>query len=140
MTSSKDWPSRETVKYLTIEEVITIHDHAIRESGGSPEIASVARLESAVATPRQTMFGQELYPDLFSKAAILIYLLIKNHAFVDGNKRTGLFALFEFLERNGCTIAVPGDELYQSTIDIATSTLGKEQIEEWLRTHTVPAP
>jgi len=127
------------MKYLTVEEVIAIHDHAIREFGGSPELASVARLESAVTTLRQTMFGQDLYPDLFSKAAILIYLLIKNHPFVDGNKRTGLFALFEFLERNGYAIAVPGAELYQFTIDIATSTLGKEQIEEWLRTHTVPA-
>ena len=86
MTTSKDWPSREMVKYLTVEEVIATHDHAIREFGGSPELASVARLESAVATPRQTMFGQDLYPDLFSKAAILIYLLIKNHPFVDGNK------------------------------------------------------
>lgn len=111
MTSSKDWLSRERVKYLTVEEVIAIHDHAIREFGRSPEIASVARLESAVATPRQTMFGQDLYPDLFSKAAVLIYLLIKNHPFVDGNKRTGLFALFEFLERNSYTIVVPSDEL-----------------------------
>ncbi len=128
------------VKYLTVEEVIAIHDHAIREFGGSPEIASVARLELAVATPRQTMFGQDLYPDLFSKAAILIYLLIKNHPFVDGNKRTGLFALFEFLERNGRTITVPSDELYQFTMGIATSALDKEQIEEWLRTHTVPMP
>lgn len=104
------------MKHLTIEEVIAIHDHAIREFGGSPEIASVARLESAVATPRQTMFGQELYPDLLSKATILVFLLIKNHPFVDGNKRTGLFALFEFLERNGHTIVAPGDELYQFTI------------------------
>lgn len=100
------------MKYLTVEEVIAIHDHAIREFGGSPELASVARLESAVATLQQTMFGQDLYPDLFSKAAILIYLLIKNHPFVDGNKRTGLLALFEFLERNGYAIAVPGAELY----------------------------
>jgi len=85
------------------------------------------------------MFGQEPYPDIFAKAAILIYLLIKNHPFVDGNKRTGLFALFEFLERNGFTINSPPEELYRFTLDIATSTLSKEQIAEWLRQHTGPA-
>jgi len=77
-------------------------------------------------------------PTFFSKAAILIYALIKDHPFVDGNKRTGLFALFEFLERNGYTIAASDDDLYQFTIDIATSQLGKEQIEAWLREHVVP--
>jgi death-on-curing protein len=128
------------VNYLTVEEVVAIHDYAVREFGGSPEIASVELLESAVLTSRQTMFGQDLYPDLFSKAAILVYLLIKNHAFVDGNKRTGLFALFEFLERNGHTISAQDDELYQFTIDIATSRLDKDGIEAWLRSHTVPAP
>lgn len=128
------------VRYLTVEEVIAIHDYAVQEFGGSAEIASIARLESAVAAPRQTMFGQDLYPDLFSKAAILVYGLIKNHPFVDGNKRTGLFALFEFLERNGYTIVASNDDLYQFTIDIATSKLGKEQIEAWLREHVVPLP
>jgi death-on-curing protein len=128
------------MKYLTFEEIIAIHDYAIREFGGSPEVGSVARLEAVVASPRQTMFGQELYPDLFSKAAILIFLLIKDHPFVDGNKRTGLFGLFEFLERNDCTVVAPNDELYQFTLDIATSKLDKEQIEKWLRAHTIPAP
>ena len=107
------------IKYLTVEEVVIIHDLAIREYGGSPEIAGLERLESVVATPQQTMFGEDLYPDLFSKAAILIYLLIKNHPFVDGNKR---------------------HELYQFTLDIATSALDKEGIEAWLRAHAVPCP
>lgn len=128
----------KAVRYLTVEEVIAIHEYAIREFGGSAGIASIARLESAVAMPRQTMFGEDLYPDLFSKAAILIYALIKDHPFVDGNKRTGLFALFEFLERNGYTIAASDDDLYQFAIDIATSRLGKEQIAAWLREHVVP--
>ena len=128
-----------SIRYLTVEEVLTIHDYAIREFGGSPEIGDVGRLQSSLAAPRQTMFGQELYPDIFAKAAILIYLLIKNHPFVDGNKRTGLFALFEFLERNGFTINSPPEELYRFTLDIATSTLSKEQIAEWLRQHTGPA-
>ena len=79
------------------------------------------------------MFGQELYPDLFSKAAILFYLLVMNHAFVDGNKRTAALALIEFLERNGRTLDATNDELYQFTIDVAVSVLTKEEVEMWIR-------
>ncbi len=83
------------------------------------------------------MFGQELYPDLVSKAAILFYLLVKNHAFVDGNKRTAALALIEFLERNGYTLNAANDELYQFTIDVASSVLGKEEVEMWIRDEAI---
>lgn len=79
------------------------------------------------------MFGEELYPDLFSKAAILFYLLVKNHPFVDGNKRTAALTLIEFLERNGYTLNATNDELYQFTIDVASSVLTKEEVELWIR-------
>ena len=83
------------------------------------------------------MFGQELYPALWCRAAILCYLLIKNHPFVDGNKRTALYALMRFLELNGYTITVAhSDELYRFTMDVATSVLDKEGVEAWLRAHT----
>jgi len=126
------------IRYLTAEEVILIHEYAIREFGGGFGLASMARLESALALPQQTMFGEDLYPDLYTKAAVLIWGLIKGHPFVDGNKRAGLFALFEFLERNGLTIDVPADYLYQFTLDMATSALGKDEIAAWLRAHTTP--
>jgi death-on-curing protein len=124
------------IRYLTVEEVLLIHQYAIQEFGGSAELANLGRLEAAIASPQQTMFGEDLYPDLFAQAAILVLGIIKNHPFVDGNKRTGLFALFEFLERNGLTIDVPSDELYQFTIDITTSKLGKDEIAAWLRAYT----
>lgn len=127
-------------EYLALEEVLALHEYAIRRYGGSYGVASLERLESALNTPKQTMFGEELYPDIFAKAAILVYLLVQNHPFVDGNKRTALYAMLRFLENNGFVVTVTSnDELYQFTVDIATSTLGKEQIEEWLRGHTVPA-
>jgi len=128
-------------EYLTVDEVLVLHEYAIRRYGGSYGVASVERLESALNMPKQTMFGEELYPDIFTKAAILVYLLVQNHPFVDGNKRTALYTMLRFLEANGFTVTVTSnDELYQFTIDIATSALDKEQIEEWLRTHTVPIP
>ncbi len=121
------------VRYLSANEVLLIHDHAIREFGGSLGLISPGQLEASIAAPRQTMFGQELYPDLFSKATILFYLLVKNHAFVDGNKRTAALALIEFLERNGYTISATNDELYQFTLDVASSILSKEEVEMWIR-------
>jgi death-on-curing protein len=121
------------VHYLSSAEVLLIHDHAIREFGGSFGLMSSGRLDASIATARQTMFGQELYPDPFSKAAILFYLLIKNHAFVDGNKRTAALALIEFLERNGYTLNATNDELYQFTIDVASSVSTKEEVEMWIR-------
>jgi len=125
------------VRYLSSNEVLLIHDHAIYEFGGSFGLMSPGQLEASIAAPRQTMFGEELYPDLFSKAAILFYLLVKNHAFVDGNKRTTALALIEFLERNGYTLDAANDELYQFTIDVASSVLGKEEAETWIRDKAV---
>jgi len=121
------------VHYLSPTEVLLIHDHAIREFGGSFGLMNPGRLEASVVALRQTMFGEELYPDLFSKAAILFYLLVMNHAFVDGNKRTAALALIEFLERNGHTLDATNDELYQFTIDVAVSVLTKEEVEMWIR-------
>jgi death-on-curing protein len=121
------------IRYLSSNEVLLIHDHAIGEFGGSFGLMSPGQLEASIAVPRQTMFGEELYPDLLSKAAILFYLLVKNHAFVDGNKRTAALALIEFLERNGYTLDATNDELYQFTIDVASSVLTKEEVEMWIK-------
>jgi len=121
------------VRYLIIDEIFAIHDRAIREYGGSPELLDLGRLESSLAVPRQTMFGEELYPDVLSKAAILFYLLIKNHPFLDGNKRTAFLALMRFLNINGYTLSAANDELYQFTIDVASSVLTKEEVEMWIK-------
>ena len=124
------------MRYLTIDEIFAIHDRAIREYGGSPELLDLGRLEATLAVPRQTMFGEELYPDIFSKAAILFYLLIKNHPFVDGNKRTAFLALMRFLNINGYSLNATNDELYQFTIDVASSVSTKEEVEMWIRDKT----
>jgi len=79
------------------------------------------------------MFGEELYPDIFSKAAILFFSLIMNHPFLDGNKRTAFLALMRFLNINGYTLSATNDELYQFTIDVASSVSTKEEVEMWIR-------
>ncbi|OQY98170.1 MAG: hypothetical protein B6D41_02690 [Chloroflexi bacterium UTCFX4] len=121
------------MEYLSLDDVLAIHLLALEAFGGTPEILSVDRLESCLESPRQTMFGDDLYPDIESKAGILFFLLVKNHPFMDGNKRTGVLALLEFLERNGYTLETNNDELYKFTIDVATSVVDKEQVTEWIR-------
>ena len=123
------------MEYLTVEEILAIHIQVIREFGGTPEILSLERLGSSAESPQQTMFGDELYPDLVSKAAILFFSLIKNHPFLDGNKRTAVLGMLEFLKRNGHAIEVNHDELYQFTLDVATSMLDKDAIGAWIRAH-----
>lgn len=71
------------MEYLSLDDVLAIHLLAQEEFGGTPEILSAERLESCLESPRQTMFGEDLYPDIESKAGILFFLLVKNHLTID---------------------------------------------------------
>jgi death-on-curing protein len=84
------------------------------------------------------MFGEELYPTIEEKAAILLYLLTQNHPFVDGNKRTALSACFWFLENNGYTLRVENEELYQFTLAIASGEKDKDVVTIWIQEHIQP--
>ena len=123
------------MQYLTAEEILAIHWEAIGEFGGSLDVLDLEKLKSCVETPQQTMFGQDLYPDIVSKAAVFFMLLVKNHPFADGNKRAAVLALLEFLERNGYDLVVTNDDLYQFTLDVATSILSKDAIAVWIDAH-----
>ena len=72
---------------------MVIHDEVIEETGGSPGIRDIHLLESAVARPQASFEGDDLYPDIFSKASALGHSIIRNHAFLDGNKRTGYMSM-----------------------------------------------
>jgi death-on-curing protein len=89
------------MNHLTPEQVLFIHSRLVTETGGSHGLRDLALLESAVARPRATFDSKELYPDLFTKAAALMDSLIKNHHFLDGNKRTGITATGLFFRING---------------------------------------
>lgn len=128
------------MQYLSIDEVIALHKYSVERFGGSSDLLNRGKLEASLAAPMQNVFDTELYPDVWSKAAILGFSLIKNHAFIDGNKRIGLFAMLRFLEINGYSLSgVTNDELYQFTIDIASSAIDKDEITAWLKAHTIPS-
>ena len=78
------------MKYLTSHRVLFIHDQVIRRTGGSYGVRDLGLLESAVYRPQTTFDAQDLYLSIFDKAAALLQSLLKNHPFIDGNKRTAL--------------------------------------------------
>ena len=121
--------------YPTLDEVLTLHQLTLDAHGGSTGLRDMGLLQSALAAPRQTMFGEELYPGIADKSAIILYLLIQNHPFVDGNKRTALSACFWFLESNGYTLDVENNDLYQFTLEIAKGQMNKDTVTSWIREH-----
>lgn len=96
-------------------------------------------LQAAVARPQATFDGHDLYPDIFAKAAALMESVVKNHPFVDGNKRTAITAAGLLLRRNGYRIAASQEELYDFTMAMATGTSAVKDAEQWLRNHSSPA-
>jgi death-on-curing protein len=123
------------VRYPTLDEVLALHQIALEIYGGSAGLRDLGALQSSLAIPRQATFGEELYPTLTDKAAILLYFLVQNHPFVDGNKRVALSTCFWFLESNGYTLKVEREELYQFTVDIASGRLDRDSVTAWTREH-----
>jgi death-on-curing protein len=122
--------------YLTTTQILFIHARLIEETGGSHGLRDLGSLEAAVARPRATFDGEELYPDLFHKAAALLESLINNHPFIDGNKRTGITAAGLFLRQNSYRLTVSNIELETFTLSVATGQTGVEEIAAWLQNHS----
>jgi death-on-curing protein len=103
---------------LTFTEALLIHELLIETFGGMRGVNEhgFGKLESALAAPDVSMFGEDLYPDLPSKAAALFYRLVRTHAFADGNKRVALVVLLMYLERIGLQLLADEDELYEFTM------------------------
>jgi death-on-curing protein len=125
------------MRYLTPEEVLEIHRRLIEQSGGSEGIRDLGGLESAVAQPQVTFGGTELYPTIAEKAVALCFSLIKNHPFVDGNKRIGHAAMEIFLVLNGYEIDASVDDQEQMSLKVASGECGREELTAWLRQRMV---
>jgi len=122
---------------LTCEQVLFIHSRLVAETGGSHGVRDLGLLESAVARPRATFDGKDLYPDPFMKAAALMDLLINNHPFVDGNKRTGITAAGLFVRVNGWKLTASPENLEAVTLRVATGKMEVPNLADWLRTNTL---
>jgi death-on-curing protein len=125
------------MRYLILNEVLELYRRVIEQSGGAYGIRDQGLLESALAQPRMTFAGAELYPTLAEKAASLGYSIINNHPFVDGNKRTGHAATEVFLLLNGYEIEAPMEDQEQIVLQIASGDLGRDEFAIWLQDHLV---
>ncbi len=127
------------MRSLTLNEVLELHRRIIEQSGGSLGVRDLGALKSALAQPRITFAGEELYPTLADKAAVRGYSIIQNHPFVDGNKRTGHAAKETFLLLNGLEIQAPVDDQEETTLQVAAGELDREGFTEWLHSHVIEA-
>jgi death-on-curing protein len=125
------------VRYLTLNAVLEVHRQVMAQSGGAEGLMHLSALESALAQPQRTFGGEDLYPTLVDKAAAFGYALIKNHPFLDGNKRTGHAAMEVFLVLNGYEIRATVDEQEHVILRVAASEMDREEFTAWLQTHVV---
>jgi death-on-curing protein len=122
------------IRFLPDAIVVAIHDDQIRLYGGSYGIRDAGGLASALAMPKAQFAGQHLHADRFAMAAAYGFHLSENQPFVDGNKRTAGMATFTFLKLNGLEPVASEREYYEAIMAIATGTLDKAQLADWLRT------
>jgi death-on-curing protein len=123
------------MQYLTSAEILFIHSAVIEETGGLHGVRDLGLMESAAAQPRQSFAGKDLYPTLEDKAAALLCSLIKNHPFVDGNKRTAVTVMAVFLGMNGHALEVPSGGLVRFALQHASGKADIARTSCWLRAH-----
>ena len=123
------------VAFFTLDEVLAIHAHQIRRYGGQPGLRDRSLLESALAMPRATFAGEDLHPSIIEKGAAYLFHVVKNHPFVDGNKRTGLACCLVFLRLNGVAIVASDDELVDLVVAVAGGRGSKSDVAVFLASH-----
>ena len=119
--------------YLSLDQILQIHEAQIERFGGAIGLRDPGALESAVARPAMTFGGEDLYPDMPSKAAALMHSLVMNHAFVDGNKRVGVTAAELFLRLNGYRLDASDPDLEDLTLTVAKGEFDAEALAIWFR-------
>ena len=123
------------IQFLSVDEVLVIHQRGISEHGGSPELRDRGLLESAAAMPMARFGGQFLHEGIAGMAAAYLFHLCKNHPFVDGNKRVAVAATEVFITLNGYELAATNLELEVLTLGVADSSVSKEQALLFFRKH-----
>jgi len=124
--------------FLTVDEVLRLHDMQLELYGGMAGVRDLGLLESAVATPAMAFGGEFLHKDIFEMAAAYLFHLARNHAFADGNKRVALHASYVFLAMNGFRLEMESDALYDLTIAVATGVADKQEVAAVFRAGSVP--
>ena len=123
------------MKILSKRQILLLHSALIEAFGGSDGVRDDGLLESALAAPFQTFDGEPIYPSVQSKAAQHGFGLIRNHPFVDGNKRIGAHAMLVFLELNGIVLRYEQQELIDIILAVASGETGRQGLLQWILGH-----
>ena len=119
------------------EKVLLLHQLIAQETGGSVGVRDEGLLESALETAFSGFGGQEFYPTKEEKGARLGYNLISNHAFVDGNKRIGVYVMLTFLEVNGIRLDCTNEDVVKIGLGVADGSMDYEALLDWVREHRI---
>ena len=124
------------MKYLTAGQILLIHSMVIDETGGTHGVRDFNVVRGLEQLPQQKVFGKELYPTIFVKAAVYVRAIIMNHPFIDGNKRAGMTAAVIFLENNGYQIAAKEGEIERFALEIVKERHSLEILADWFKKHS----
>ena len=122
---------------LSKSQILLLHEQLIAETGGSSGLRDEEMLDSALNAPFQTFGGEDVYPSLQQKAARLCFGLVKNHPFIDGNKRIGAHAMLVFLALNGIELQHTQTELSDVILQLAAGTIQSSDLLNWVLTHQI---
>lgn len=125
----------QTPRFISNSLAITIHQEQIDSIGGTTGIRDEGLLDSALAQPQATFGGELLHPTIHEQAAAYVYHIVKNHPFVDGNKRTGFAVMIAFLDLNGYRLNLSQEEAYSLVMQIAQGEMTKEELSAFLEQH-----
>jgi death-on-curing protein len=120
------------IKYLTFQQVLEMHDAFIEKFGGLQGIRDMNLLQSAIETPKAAMFGNDLYPTIYDKAAAYLYHIVQNHPFNDGNKCTGFGVVYLFLRANQVNITFEDESFESLVVEVSKGKKAKEEISYFL--------
>jgi death on curing protein len=124
--------------FLALDEVLALHADQIRRYGGRAGIRDLELLKSALGTPEASYGGDYLHASLFEMAAAYLFHIVRNHPFVDGNKRVGLIAALVFLGLNDLDLDAEANELFQLVVGVAGGKVAKAEVAVFLQEQARP--
>jgi death-on-curing protein len=121
------------MKFLSLTELLEIHQDQVERYGGTSGIRDIELLKSALGIPAATYSGEFLHTDVYEMAAAYLFHLVKNHPFLDGNKRVGAVAALIFLSLNGYDFDAPEDDFADMVLAVARGELDKAEVTVFIR-------
>lgn len=117
------------------EKVLLLHQLIVQETGGSNGVRDIGLLDSAIESAYATFDGKEFYPTKEEKGAKIGFSLVSNHAFVDGNKRIGMYVMLTFMEVNGLPLDVSNEEIINVGMALAEGKMNYDDLLCWIKNH-----